>query len=494
MKIDYKIYKDKVYACWQGKNIGGTMGGPYEGQRTTHDVKGFATAAGEALPNDDLDLQLIWLQAMEHEGPKNITAEVLGEYWLSFIVPFWNEYGIGKRNMERGIMPPISGEFHNEWKHSNGAWIRTEIWATLAPACPDLAVRYAIEDAKVDHGMGEGTYAAAFVAAIESAAFVVSDVRKLIDIGLSKIPESSRMAKSVRLLLKCFDGGKTWLEARNAILNENADIGDGWFQAPSNVAYAMLGILYGGGDFKKSMITAINCGDDTDCTAATVGSVLGIMGGTKAIPEDWKNHIGDKIVTVSINRGISWRAINTCTDLTERVVRFAPVVLIENEAPVEICDKTEIPGDIAERFSAPYGTSEETDFMRRSTMSLYENTFTKRFLYATAFVTYKDGNDIAPCMKKSISLKLLNNVKAFGNIPYTVNVKVKLPEGFTADKTDFDVFLPCWTPTTKDCDTKPVEINITAGEKVGAVNRILLEISAVGRYTVGYIPVIFIVR
>ena len=24
--------RDKIYACWQGKNIGGTLGTPYEGK------------------------------------------------------------------------------------------------------------------------------------------------------------------------------------------------------------------------------------------------------------------------------------------------------------------------------------------------------------------------------------------------------------------------------------------------------------------------------
>ena len=127
MLINFKEYKDKVYACWLGKNIGGTMGTPYEGKREILDVKGFVTEEGVVLPNDDLDLQLVWLHALEQQGPHAINAALLGEYWLSFIVPHWNEYGIGKANMKRGLPPPMSGDYNNDWKHSNGAWIRTEI-------------------------------------------------------------------------------------------------------------------------------------------------------------------------------------------------------------------------------------------------------------------------------------------------------------------------------------------------------------------------------
>ena len=146
------------------------MGTPYEGQRRTWDIQGFATEPGKPMPNDDLDLQLIWLHAVEQMGPYAINAATLGEFWISLIPPNWNEYGVGKNNIKRGLIPPISGDYQNSWKNSNGAWIRTEIWACLAPGCPEIAAKYAIEDASVDHGAGEGTIAAAFVAAMQASA------------------------------------------------------------------------------------------------------------------------------------------------------------------------------------------------------------------------------------------------------------------------------------------------------------------------------------
>ena len=45
MKLNREIYKDKVKACWIGKNIGGPIGGPYEGKREVLDVKGFLPEA-----------------------------------------------------------------------------------------------------------------------------------------------------------------------------------------------------------------------------------------------------------------------------------------------------------------------------------------------------------------------------------------------------------------------------------------------------------------
>ncbi|MBO5286380.1 MAG: ADP-ribosylglycohydrolase family protein [Clostridia bacterium] len=330
MFLNINEYKDKVKACWIGKNIGGTMGTPYEGKREVLDIKGFITQKGEVLPNDDLDLQLVWLYALEHIGPQNITAESLGEFWTSFILPYWNEYGICKVNMNRGIKAPASGDWDNDfWKDSNGAWIRTEIWACVAPGIPNLAVKYSMADAMVDHGAGEGTFAAMFVSAMQSSAFVLDDIFDCINVGLKCIPKNSRMAQSINIVLDCYKNGKTWLEARNIILETNKDIGDGWFQAPSNVAYAVIGLLYGEGDFKKSMITAINCGDDTDCTGATVGATLGLLHGMKGIPTDWCEYIGDDIVTVCVPKHTNFKmqAPKTCTELTERVVELCGHVL-----------------------------------------------------------------------------------------------------------------------------------------------------------------------
>ena len=41
--------RDKIYACWNGKNTGGTMGTPYEGRREINDIQGFVTKPGEGL-------------------------------------------------------------------------------------------------------------------------------------------------------------------------------------------------------------------------------------------------------------------------------------------------------------------------------------------------------------------------------------------------------------------------------------------------------------
>ena len=186
-KLDFETYRDKVMGCWAGKNIGGTLGAPMEGYRRTYDISFYTQDLSADPPaNDDLDLQLVWLAAVERYGNK-VNASILGEYWLSYIIPNWVEYGMAKHNMRAGLAPPLSGYVDNDYRNSNGCFIRSEIWACLAPGHPDIAVRYAYEDACVDHAE-EGLYGELFCAALQSAAFVESDRDKLVDIGLSYIP------------------------------------------------------------------------------------------------------------------------------------------------------------------------------------------------------------------------------------------------------------------------------------------------------------------
>ena len=77
----------------------------------------------------------------------------------------------------------------------------------------------------------------------------------------------------------------------------------------------MIGWLYGDGDFGKSICIAVNCGDDTDCTGATLGSIFGIIYGTAIIPEKWRAPIGDGIKTVAVT---GFEAPATLQVLTEK--------------------------------------------------------------------------------------------------------------------------------------------------------------------------------
>jgi ADP-ribosylglycohydrolase len=334
VRLNERDFTDRVLACWLGKNIGGTLGMPFEGRQQTQDVSFYTNLRpGEPAANDDLDLQLLWLKAMEEHGGR-VDARVLAEYWTKYVVVDWNEYGVAIKNLKLALLPPLSGRYENaKWMNSNGAWIRSEIWACLAPGCPGLAARLAREDACVDHGAAEGTLAEIFTASVESAAFIERDRDKLIDIGLSMVPQSSGLAAAIRAAIDARKAGRDWQGAREAVIAASA--ATGWFQAPRDVGFMVIGWLYGDGDFGKSISIATNCGDDTDCQPATLASIFGILNGTKGIPEKWSRPIGRGIKTVAIGGFTPPADID---ELARRTVAMTKEVLALEKAPVGLTD------------------------------------------------------------------------------------------------------------------------------------------------------------
>lgn len=348
MILKFSDYRDKVMGCWAGKNIGGVLGEPFEGDRQVNKIDFYTQDLTQGPPpNDDLDLQIVWLAAVERYG-RNVNASILGDYWLSFVIPNWVEYGMGKANLRAGFVPPMSGEVDNVYKDSCGCFIRSEIWACLAPGQPEIASRYAYEDAIVDHA-GEGMYGEIFFAALQSAAFVETDRSTLIDIGLSYIPKESAVARCVQTALDCYADKVDFLEARKRIhncapgtfgiqkvglseipqeQNEGMEIGAPGFDAPENIGFTIAAWLYGENDFGKCLCLAVSCGEDTDCTCATLGAILGIIAGAENLPKKWTEPLNDIIKTKCIDNTSHGMWIpKTVTEFTDRILRDTPAFL-----------------------------------------------------------------------------------------------------------------------------------------------------------------------
>jgi ADP-ribosylglycohydrolase len=484
--------RERILGCWMGKNIGGTLGAPYEALREMHDVQGYSTPPGEPLPNDDLDLQLIWLKAVQERGPHAITAALLGEYWLTYIPPNWNEYGLSKLNQRAGISPPLSGAFKNEWRHSNGAWIRTEIWACLAPGAPDVAARFAYEDACVDHGDGEGTWAAMFVAALQSAAFVCAERDELLAAGLLRIPPGCRVARSVNLAIESHRAGASWQEARQTLVEDSSDLG--WFQAPANVGFAIIGWLWGEDDFGKSIRLATNCGDDTDCTAATLGALFGIMGGRSSIPREWTDPIGDRVITLAIDEASS-PVPRTVTELTDQVMALTPGFVMAHDAGVEV--SASAPTNLAALGKRLLEPGPQVQLLWR------RSPHTHRFdlLHTAALLDYGRPPVVRPGEPFEVRLSFQSRFPD----PRELDLEWFLPDGWTVrpgrtarirvdsyhtSGSGSEAYTgnppPEWPPRTT------VAFDLVPGPTVAATSRAVVQVVASGRPTVGLSPLVFL--
>ncbi|MCE0499773.1 MAG: ADP-ribosylglycohydrolase family protein [Methylacidiphilales bacterium] len=491
--INQEEYRDKVLACWLGKNIGGTLGAPFEWKRGIFDVDFYTQEhKGEPLPNDDLDIQLLWLIALEAHGP-GLDTRTLAEYWNVGVTPHWAEYGLAKSNLRAGLQPPVSGTLNNPYRHSCGAYIRSEIWACIAPAMPDVAAWYAYQDAIIDHGNGEGTYGEVFIAALESAAFVVSDLRELIRIGLSYIPEECAVTQAVRLVERCYDQGTSWRDTRDEILRHfrgdvqpwnrpasSDDIAKGFndgplgFDVPSNVAITILGLLYGGEDFGKVLCTAVNCGEDTDCTAATAGSIYGIIRGCASIPAKWIEPIGRSIKTICLNTGdYNPQLAKSVDELTDRTVAVGQAVLAQSPHR----NRVQLSSQPSQKEIDPAKLASSNPL---SILSEGANGPIFSFDFFSVAVDYGTAPYVRDGESAELRIRISNNKPRFHA---NVLAKLYLPPGWKASHG-----AACIWPNY--CET--VVFKVQVGEVREVTERGVLELTIPGHPTVMLVPLIWV--
>lgn len=321
--------RNKIIGCWLGKAVGGTLGTPYEGSRGPLSLDYYNPVPVDMLPNDDLDLQVLWAFILDQMSAPIIHRDIFAQAWQKHVKFPFDEYGVALRNLAAGIPAPFSGSYDNWFSSGLGAAIRSEIWACLAPGNPELAARYAYEDACVDHA-GEGIYAEQFLAAIESMAFVENDIHRLLEAGLQAIPSASRLATAVRDTICWCAESTDWLVVRARILKNYGS--ENFTDVIMNLPFVILSLLLGHGDFARSICLAVNCGYDADCTGATVGAIMGIIN-PAGIEDRWLNPIGRKLIINDSVHGINHPA--TLDAFTDQIIRLRERLTVNTNATIE---------------------------------------------------------------------------------------------------------------------------------------------------------------
>lgn len=273
---------DQVLLSLEARRISGTanIGFAFD-YLSDSDSTGFG-------PDDDTSYQIVGLHTLEKCGP-DISCKDIGKYCCDLLPAISNQLaeGLALERMRSGIDPPKSGE--HPIGEAIGGQMKGEIWGLICPGRPDLAAEYARRDGVVMH-CGNGVYGEQFIAAMIAQSFVEKNVKKLIESGLSVIPSDSEYAKTVRWVMD--------MQAKQPDYRDTCREIVARYPAPCNPVYGdcglvVLALLYGGGDFEKSICIAASCGSDTDCNTASVGALLGCIHGAKALPRKWTEPISD---------------------------------------------------------------------------------------------------------------------------------------------------------------------------------------------------------
>jgi len=327
VEITKQELMNKIKGGWAGQTIGVCYGLPTEFRYRKKIIPDSVQLelTGEQLKNrfnnDDIYMDAKFIEVIGRLG-LDAPADSFAMAFANAGFNLWHANQAARYNILNGIMPPESGH----WKHSMHSddidfQIEADFAGLTSAGVPDAAVKTAD---KVGHIMnyGDGWYSGVYVAAMYSLAFISDDIHFIVNEALKLIPVESKYHRAMSDVINWHkkypdDWTKTWHEIEESEWEYDLHCPRGVYQpfninATVNMAYVLIGLLYGEGDFFKSMDISMRCGQDSDCNPSTVGGILGTMMGYEKIPAKWLNPYKE-VEDITLN--YTSVSLNDCYDI-----------------------------------------------------------------------------------------------------------------------------------------------------------------------------------
>lgn len=287
--------RSRARGCLAGLAAGDALGRPAEGMEPDQIAARWGRIEGYVaetpLGSDDTEYALLTAKALLRYRSE-FSADRVAQLWRDEVCGQEGGFAGGGfsematiRNLERGHLPPRSGQHAHGW--SDGLAMRVAPIGIAAAGNPDLASRWALEDGRVSHSH-EGIYAGQAVAVAVAVAMAGADAETAFDAALGAVPADSWTARSMLVASDIVETAPDWdTTARHAVARLAvhryywADL------APEAVSLAFVAVLAGGGDFRETVLNAVNLGRDADTIAAMAGAMVGASAGIETVPEDW---------------------------------------------------------------------------------------------------------------------------------------------------------------------------------------------------------------
>ncbi|MEI8122321.1 MAG: ADP-ribosylglycohydrolase family protein [bacterium] len=337
-------YEERVYAGVLGKVAGVYAGRPIEGATSA----ALLARLGEighyvheevgkplVVADDDISGTLTFIRALEDSGLYADTPpDFYGKTWLNYLIPgrtvlWWGNFGHSTEHtaylrLATGHPSPESGSMALNGRavaEQIGGQIFIDAFGMVAPGDPELAARLARHAAGVSHD-GESVHAAVVVASMVAAAFVESDMERLLDVGVAQIPADSLIARLHRDVRAWCRELKDWRKVMTRIQDHYGyrDHGGGCHILPNHALMVMAWSL-AGADFFQAQRIVNTAGWDTDCNAGNVGAVMGVQLGLAGINAryDYQTPFADRILCPSAE------GTSSTTDCLREALRVARI-------------------------------------------------------------------------------------------------------------------------------------------------------------------------
>jgi len=319
--------QDKIKGGWAGQTIGVTYGAPVEFHfqgSMINDYQpivwydGYIRKSMLEAPGiyDDLYMDLTFVDVYETKGLNAPIADHAQAYAQAGYM-LWHANQAGRYNILQGIQAPQSGHWLNN-PHADDIdfQIEADFSGLMSPGMPNTAAQ--IGDG-IGHIMnyGDGWYGGVYVGAMYALAFTSTDIQSVVRRALNTIPPQSTFHQCISDVIRWHDQypndwKQTWFEVQKK-WSDDVGCPDGVFSAFNidariNASYVVMGLLYGNGDFGKTLEIAARTGQDADCNPSSAGGILGTLLGYDKIPPYWKmglreaEDINFKYTNLSLNK------------------------------------------------------------------------------------------------------------------------------------------------------------------------------------------------
>ncbi|MCX7973368.1 MAG: ADP-ribosylglycohydrolase family protein [Candidatus Aminicenantes bacterium] len=362
--LNNQLLLDKIKGGWAGQLIGCALGGPYEHKFQSTLIPeniAFSWSPDKLLllfknnPElfDDLFLDMLFVETLEKKG-LNASAKDLGKALSR--APFLLHHGLqmAKHNFLIGLKPPRTGHWlNNPHADDNDFQKVADFIGLISPGILPSVIKLGN---RLGHliASGDGYYGGIYIASLYSLAFLYENPERMVEEALKIFPAKANFTRVIQDVVDNYHRfPNNWQQNWQLIQKKwGEDIGcpegvfkPSNFEAKINAAWITIGLLYGRGDFGRTLEITLRCGDDTDSNAASAGGLVGTILGFSKIPSPWKK--GMKEVEFLKPKGMDI-SISEATDLS---FKLALETIKKNKGKIEN-DKIFIPRP---RFSSvPY--------------------------------------------------------------------------------------------------------------------------------------------
>ena len=297
--------RDRIRGGWVGQMIGVSFGFPTEFAYREKIVPANKLPQWqpemirEALKQDDLYVDITFAQVLDEKG-LDASTEDFGAFFREARYPLWHANLSARRALRRGVPATSSGSLeYNLHANDIDFQIEADFIGLMSPAMPQASNEIALRAGQVIN-QGDGIYGGMFVSAMYASAFFENDVVEVVEAGLGVLPVHSRYGQMIQDVITWWrEDPENWESTWNNIhqkWNHGEMCPEGALQpfnidASLNGAFIALGLLYGGGDFDRTMRITTRAGQDSDCNPASALGILGVMHGFSNIPKRFTSEV-----------------------------------------------------------------------------------------------------------------------------------------------------------------------------------------------------------